>query len=69
MGSSTREILFSFLKVHDVESPNIELQLQGLNESIRAVVAGYGVMLAPSLAVQEHLDRNKLEGQKSKELK
>jgi DNA-binding transcriptional LysR family regulator len=60
MGSSTREILFSFLKVHGVESPNIGLQLQGLNESIRAVVAGYGVMLAPSLAVQEHLDRKEI---------
>ncbi|GAB7056361.1 MULTISPECIES: LysR family transcriptional regulator [Paenibacillus] len=59
-GSSTREILFSLFKIHGVEPPYIGLQLHGFNESIRAVIAGYGVMLAPSLAVQDHLDRKEI---------
>jgi DNA-binding transcriptional LysR family regulator len=59
-GSSTREILFSLCKIHGLELSNIGLQFQGLNESIRSVVAGYGVMLAPSIAVKDHLSRNEV---------
>lgn len=59
-GSSTREILFSLCKVHGVTTPPIGLQFHGLNESIRAVIAGYGTMLVPSLAVEEHLKRKEV---------
>ena len=59
-GSSTREVLFSLCKVHGVTVPRIGLQFHGLNESVRAVIAGYGTMLAPSLAVQEYLKRKEL---------
>ncbi len=33
------------------------MQYHGLNESIRSVVAGYGTMLAPALAVRDYLKR------------
>lgn len=59
-GSSTREILFSLCQIHGVTTPQIGLQFHGLNESIRAVIAGYGTMLAPSLAVEEHLERKEI---------
>ncbi|MDY7042702.1 LysR family transcriptional regulator [Virgibacillus sp. M23] len=59
-GSSTREILFSLCRVHGVTPPRVGLQFHGLNESIRSVIAGYGVMLAPSLAIQEHLNRKEV---------
>ncbi|WP_102275300.1 LysR family transcriptional regulator [Cytobacillus massiliigabonensis] len=59
-GSSTREILFSLCKIHRVPLPNIGLQFHGLNESVRSVIAGYGTMLAPALAVRDHLKRNEI---------
>lgn len=52
-GSSTREILLSMCKLHRIHLPNIGIQFPGLNESIQSVIAGYGTMLAPSLAVNE----------------
>lgn len=59
-GSSTREILFSLCKVHGLQLNHIGLQFQGLNESIGSVVAGYGAMLAPSIAVKEHILRKEV---------
>ncbi|HDX9579917.1 LysR substrate-binding domain-containing protein [Bacillus cytotoxicus] len=59
-GSSTREILFSLCKIYRVPIPNIGLQYHGLNESIRSVVAGYGTMLAPALAVRDYLKREEI---------
>lgn len=59
-GSSTREILFSLCRVHGVSAPPVGLQFHGLNESIRSVVTGYGVMLAPLLAVREQLKRGEV---------
>ncbi|TCJ02031.1 LysR family transcriptional regulator [Cytobacillus praedii] len=59
-GSSTREILFSLCKVYRVPIPRIGLQYHGLNESIRSVVAGYGTMLAPQLAVREYWERGEI---------
>ncbi|ALA53493.1 LysR family transcriptional regulator [Shouchella clausii] len=59
-GSSTREVLFSLCNLHNVPVPNIGIQFHGLNESIRSVLAGYGAMLAPSLAVKDHIHRNEL---------
>ncbi|MFE8697564.1 LysR family transcriptional regulator [Cytobacillus sp. FJAT-53684] len=59
-GSSTREILFSLCKIHRVPNLNIGLQYHGLNESIRSVVAGYGTMLAPEIAVRDYLKRGEI---------
>lgn len=59
-GSSTREILLALCKVHGVPDPVIGLQFHGLNESIQAVIAGYGIMLAPFRAVAAHIDRKEV---------
>ena len=59
-GGSTRKILFSLCNIHGVQPPSAGLHFHGINESIRAVISGYGIMLAPSLAVQEHLDRGEI---------
>lgn len=59
-GSSTREILFSLCNIYRVSPPNIGLQYHGLNESIRSVIAGYGTMLAPALAVRDYCKRGDL---------
>lgn len=59
-GSSTREILFSLCKIHNVPIPNVGLQFHGLNESIRSVIAGYGTMLAPAPAVKDYLKRKEV---------
>ncbi|PMC37488.1 hypothetical protein CJ195_12110 [Bacillus sp. UMB0899] len=55
-----REILISLCKIHRVPVPNVGLQFHGLNESIRSVIAGYGTMLAPSLAVKDYLERKEV---------
>ncbi|KSU86132.1 LysR family transcriptional regulator [Priestia flexa] len=54
-GSSSREKLFSLCKIHNVSKPIIGLQINGLNETIRTVIAGYGVTFVSSLEVNEHL--------------
>ncbi|MCM2980358.1 LysR family transcriptional regulator [Niallia circulans] len=59
-GSSTRDMLYSLCKIHGVNHPPVGLQFHGLNESIHSVIAGYGVMLAPSLAVKEHVLRKEV---------
>jgi DNA-binding transcriptional LysR family regulator len=59
-GSSTREILFALCRVHGVAPPSIGLQFHGLNESIHSVAAGYGVMLAPSLAVRRYVENKEV---------
>jgi DNA-binding transcriptional LysR family regulator len=59
-GSSTRDILLSLCKIHGLQLSNIGLQFQGLNESIKSVIAGYGTMLAPSIAIKEHLSRKEI---------
>lgn len=40
--------------------PNIGIQFHGLTESIQTVIAGYGVMLAPSLMVDKYLERGEI---------
>ncbi|MFD9364323.1 LysR substrate-binding domain-containing protein [Priestia megaterium] len=49
------EKLFSLCKIHNVNKPIIGLQINGLNETIRTVIAGYGVTFVSSLEVNEHL--------------
>jgi DNA-binding transcriptional LysR family regulator len=59
-GSSTRERLLSLCKAHNVEPPTIGLHFTGMNEAIRCVIAGYGAMLVPALAVSEHVQRGEV---------
>ncbi|MFJ7951448.1 LysR family transcriptional regulator [Lysinibacillus sp. NPDC096418] len=59
-GSSTKELLISLCKIHKTIPPKIGLQLNGINESIHAIAAGYGAMLAPSIAVSEFIHRKQV---------
>ncbi|MFD0678088.1 MULTISPECIES: LysR substrate-binding domain-containing protein [unclassified Paenibacillus] len=54
-GSSTREKLFSLCKLHNVNQPVVGLQFNGLNETIRAVMAGYGVNFLSALEVKDYI--------------
>lgn len=52
-GSSTRRYLESLCVAQNCNPPIVGLQLEGMNQAIQAVLAGYGAMLAPKLAVIE----------------
>jgi DNA-binding transcriptional LysR family regulator len=56
-GSSTRDRLFSLCRAFNVNPPNVALQFNGLNETIRAVMAGYGANFISALAVREYVQR------------
>ncbi len=59
-GSSMREHLFSLCQTYQVKPPKIALQFNGINETIRSVMAGYGANFISSLAVREYVDSSKL---------
>lgn len=59
-GSSTRDLLESIFYTNNCPMPKLGLQLQGLHESIKAVEAGYGLMLAPSFSVKEEIAQQKI---------
>ncbi|MCK1990674.1 LysR family transcriptional regulator [Lysinibacillus fusiformis] len=59
-GSSMREHLFSLCQTYQVEPPKIALQFNGINESIRSVIAGYGANFISSLAVREYVESGQL---------
>ncbi|MGM9929354.1 MAG: LysR substrate-binding domain-containing protein [Bacillus sp. (in: firmicutes)] len=59
-GSSTRDLLESVFYANNCSLPPNGIQLQGLHESIKAVEAGYGAMLAPSLSVSNEMRDNKI---------
>lgn len=56
-GSSVREKLVSLCKINNVNQPTVGLQINGLNETIRAVMEGYGVTFVSSLEVKEYIAR------------
>ncbi|MCR8631057.1 LysR family transcriptional regulator [Paenibacillus radicis (ex Xue et al. 2023)] len=56
-GSSTREKLFALCKLHNVNQPVVGLQFNGLNETIRAVMAGYGVNFLSALEVKDYIQQ------------
>ncbi|WP_152393806.1 LysR family transcriptional regulator [Paenibacillus guangzhouensis] len=51
-GSAARERLFQLCKEQQITPPKIELQFNGLNETIHAVMAGYGVSFVSSLVAE-----------------
>lgn len=59
-GSSTRDLLESLFYTNNCPLPKLGLQLQGLHESIKAVEAGYGMMLAPTFSVMDEIAQNKV---------
>ncbi|MDO7907791.1 LysR family transcriptional regulator [Paenibacillus sp. JX-17] len=59
-GSSTRERLLSLCRTYSVPAPSISLQFNGLNEAIKAVMAGYGANFVSSLVVREQVRRGEL---------
>ncbi|MGE7112123.1 LysR family transcriptional regulator [Lysinibacillus sp. NPDC047702] len=59
-GSSTKEFLNALCKVHKIPPPRVGLQLDGINESIHAIAAGYGTMLAPSIAASSFIQRQQI---------
>jgi DNA-binding transcriptional LysR family regulator len=56
-GSSTREKLFAICRVRNTPPPRIGLQFNGLHESIRAVIGGYGTIFVSALEVSEYAAR------------
>ncbi len=59
-GSSMREHLFSLCQTYQVKPPKIALQFNGINETIRSVMAGYGANFISSLAVREYVNSGQL---------
>ncbi|UFJ42588.1 substrate-binding domain-containing protein [Brevibacillus humidisoli] len=59
-GSSSREKLVSLCKIHNVHQPTVGLQMNGLHETIRSVMEGYGVAFVSSLEVKEYIARGDL---------
>jgi LysR family transcriptional regulator, low CO2-responsive transcriptional regulator len=59
-GSSTRDRLFALCKTFNVSQPKVGLQFTGLNETIRAVIGGYGINLISALAVTDYINRGEV---------
>lgn len=59
-GSSTRERLMALCRTHNVPSPRITLQFNGLHETMKAVIAGYGASFVSALVVRDHVARGEL---------
>jgi len=59
-GSSTRDLLEAIFYTQNCPLPKIGLQMQGLFESLKAVEAGYGIVLAPLLSVANSIETKKL---------
>ncbi len=59
-GSSTRERLLSLCRTHNVPTPRIALQFNGLYEAIQAVIAGYGANFVSALIVRDEVERGLL---------
>ncbi|WDV08053.1 LysR family transcriptional regulator [Lysinibacillus irui] len=59
-GSSTKEYLNALCKVHKIPPPQVGLQLDGINESIHAIAAGFGTMLAPSIAASSFIQQQQV---------
>lgn len=59
-GSSTRERLFSLCRALNVNPPKVGLQFNGVNEMVRAVMAGYGAIFISSLAVRDYVERGEV---------
>lgn len=59
-GSFSREQLVSLCKMNNIQEPVVGLQINGLNETIRTVIEGYGVTFVSSLEVKEYIERGEV---------
>lgn len=59
-GSSTRERFLALCRTFNAPAPRIALQFNGLNETVQAVIAGYGASFVSSLVVREQVERGRL---------
>jgi len=59
-GSSTRERLMALCRTNNVPSPRIALQFNGLHETVKAVIAGYGASFVSSMVVSDYIKRGEL---------
>lgn len=59
-GSFSRDQLVSLCKVNSIQEPDVGLQINGLHETIRTVIEGYGITFVSSLEVQEYIERGEL---------
>lgn len=59
-GSSTKELILALCKLHKTPPPKIGMQLYGLTESIRTIAAGFGVMLAPIIALEDYIQQKQV---------
>lgn len=59
-GSSTYDLLAATFYSQNVPLPQCGVQLQGVEESIKFVEAGYGITLAPMIAVKDKLHSDQL---------
>jgi DNA-binding transcriptional LysR family regulator len=59
-GSAARERLVQLCENRKVQQPKIELQFNGVNEVIQAVIAGYGISFVSALLAKPYLDQGTL---------
>lgn len=59
-GSAARAKLLSMCQEKQVASPRIELQFSGVNETLLAVMAGYGMTFVSSLLARPYLEQGRL---------
>ncbi|WP_152392564.1 LysR family transcriptional regulator [Paenibacillus guangzhouensis] len=59
-GSGMRERLLTYCQMYHVTPPTIAVEMNGSQESIRAVMAGCGAMFVSSLEVREEIERGRL---------
>lgn len=59
-GSSMRDRLFSLCQTYQVTPPKVALQFNGLNETIRSVMEGYGANFISSIVVREYIENQQL---------
>lgn len=60
VGSSTRERFMALCRTHNAPAPRVALQFNGLNETIQAVIAGYGASFVSALVVRDYVERGQL---------
>lgn len=59
-GSAARERIVQLCEERKVQQPKIELQFNGVNEVIQAVVAGYGISFVSALLAKPYLEQGML---------
>ncbi|MGW8821039.1 LysR family transcriptional regulator [Paenibacillus lautus] len=59
-GSYTRKQLMSLIEASGIRGPRSSITIEGLNETIEAVKAGYGAALVPALSIKTELASGEL---------